>query len=1134
MAIKLQVQEDNVPLRVPFDLGINLRSDGEIIIIEDYDNLEHKPQIEGVTLEGNKTFAELGLVEATETEAGLMSAEDKQVLDNLDSVYQPVSERVTTVDSDSTDSQYPTAKAVYDVVAPIEQSLSEGYDAELASSGFQRGWLSGMNSDYAPIIEDNSNHRYISNTTLYHLVPGDYIEVTSATLEVTVGYYTAPGTALVKILDYTKLPNTTTLPITVEGWYGVSCRKSSSGPAISPSEYNATIRFYYSALTKGKIYAERVPNEDAFPTFDFEVANIVAGENAYVSNGKLTYASSSTRGRSQLLSFPNGYNYLQIIAAPGYAVTLIEVYDLSNYSAKVVEGWTRPPYVIKISHTSLYIAQVAMRNPGNTFVLPGDGIVARIRFYHEPPLKEYFPAYNILKNPQRTTLYECLAAGTIKQPQGMGFGDGKLLVCTPGSSGSNDGKFQLYDVYARKMVKTVNFAGYLYGHMNDVAYRNGKWYIPYYNADGVAQDKCFVFDSTLTNPTEIPLLNEDGNAFACFRFAYDKSADEFYAAAYNDYTFLVYDANLTYKRTLTLSGSTTIAGSTKTWLQGCETDGINLYICNTANDFSVNSVSIFSLSSGEFIGTLNIPITGHELEAVAYDWDTGMWYLMYYDKPTGYRGYKIQRINFYSEPNVFVPNSQANADWNSTEGVSQILNKPTIPAAQVNSDWDANSGVEEILNKPTKTSAFQNDGADGTSTYVEADELAAVATSGNYNDLQNLPTIPAAQVNADWDANSGVAQILNKPTIPAAQVNSDWNAISGVEEILNKPTKTSAFQNDGSDGNAAYLETDETAFRTARIPYGECDNTSTSTAFMATVPGITELKDGVCMLLYNGVVTSASGFTININGLGAKPCYNNMTMGNPVTPTNPTRDTTIFNINYAFLFVYSETLVSGGCWIGYRGYDANTNTIGYQLRTNNSTMKASDKFYRYRLLFTSADGTKWVPANTSTSTNATSARTPNTRAIDPFGEIVWYGTTTAIEANANVTAAQLWQEYYGSYTNIGYSFNNTGSAATMTANQPIYIKCTPQADGSAIIDPTTPYTQTLPTTEDGKIYIYLGRAASATLFEITMNHPVYFYHDGGIRLWNGQTPLPTPPATDGTYKLTCTVLNGTPTYSWEA
>ena len=71
---------------------------------------------------------------------------------------------------------------------------------------------------------------------------------------------------------------------------------------------------------------------------------------------------------------------------------------------------------------------------------------------------------------------------------------------------------------------------------------------------------------------------------------------------------------------------------------------------------------------------------------------------------------------------------------------------------------------------------------------ADMSSLATVATSGNYNDLLNKPTIPAAQVNADWNAVSGVAQILNKPTIPAAQVNSDWDAVSGVAQILNKPT----------------------------------------------------------------------------------------------------------------------------------------------------------------------------------------------------------------------------------------------------------------------------------------------------------------------------------------------------------
>jgi len=101
------------------------------------------------------------------------------------------------------------------------------------------------------------------------------------------------------------------------------------------------------------------------------------------------------------------------------------------------------------------------------------------------------------------------------------------------------------------------------------------------------------------------------------------------------------------------------------------------------------------------------------------------------------------------------------------------------------------------------------------------------------------------------------------------------------------------------------------------IPYGSVDSTSTNTNFTATVDGLTELYDGACVMLHNGVVTSAKGFTVNVNNLGAKKCYSNM--------TNATQETTIFNANYTLMFVYSTTLDdgNGGWWI-YRGYDANT------------------------------------------------------------------------------------------------------------------------------------------------------------------------------------------------------------------
>ena len=58
------------------------------------------------------------------------------------------------------------------------------------------------------------------------------------------------------------------------------------------------------------------------------------------------------------------------------------------------------------------------------------------------------------------------------------------------------------------------------------------------------------------------------------------------------------------------------------------------------------------------------------------------------------------------------------------------------------SDTYTQSEVNSLLSAitiPTKTSDLTNDGSDGTSTYVEASDLATVATSGSYNDLTNKP-----------------------------------------------------------------------------------------------------------------------------------------------------------------------------------------------------------------------------------------------------------------------------------------------------------------------------------------------------------------------------------------------------------
>ena len=426
--------------------------------------------------------------------------------------------------------------------------------------------------------------------------------------------------------------------------------------------------------------------------------------------------------------------------------------------------------------------------------------------------------------------------------------------------------------------------------------------------------------------------------------------------------------------------------------------------------------------------------------------------------------------------------------------VGALPNTTHIPVDPVNADWNATSGLAKILNKP---SLF----------------------SGDYNDLINKPTIPAAYDDTSLSnrvlmlENAGFITTETDPTVPSWAKQStkpsyDYSEINNTPTIPTVPTNVSAFTND-----AGYLTTHQdisgkqdvltagdgiainnNTVRTTGIPFGRCDSTSTATHFTATVPGIDRLEDGVCCMIDNGVVTSASGFTLNVNGLGAKPVYTNLAAA--------TRDTTIFNVAYTMLFVYDETRVEGGCWICYRGYDSNTNTIGYQLRTNSTVRNVSDTARYYKIYFTSADGTKWVPASVNSTNNAIAARPVNQRPIDPFGRIVYTSANSNYAAGANLTATTIWDQYN---LTLGYSFNRTGAALTLTSEASVYLKCAPQTDGSAIMDADTPIVQALPTTNDGKIYIFLGVATSATAIELIPHHPVY-YHDGtGLRIWTGST-----------------------------
>ena len=130
---------------------------------------------------------------------------------------------------------------------------------------------------------------------------------------------------------------------------------------------------------------------------------------------------------------------------------------------------------------------------------------------------------------------------------------------------------------------------------------------------------------------------------------------------------------------------------------------------------------------------------------------------------------------------------------------------------------------------------------------------------------------------------------------------------------------------------AASLSSGGNATVSNGLPYGVVDGTSTRTALTVTIPGITTLYDGLCILVKNNVAQSNTNCTLNVNGLGAKRIHYSTALDTALT--------TQWAATVTALFYYDSSRDSGnGAWVYYYGYDTNTNTIGYQIRTNSMSL----------------------------------------------------------------------------------------------------------------------------------------------------------------------------------------------------
>ena len=510
----------------------------------------------------------------------------------------------------------------------------------------------------------------------------------------------------------------------------------------------------------------------------------------------------------------------------------------------------------------------------------------------------------------------------------------------------------------------------------------------------------------------------------------------------------------------------------------------------------------------ELYGTYAIP-TGWTPYLAELEWEYAHKYEVNAKQDTLVSGTNIKTINNQSllgSGNITIEGGSGGGEANVIETVK--VNGTTLTP-------DSNKAV----NIPLATTS-----ADGLMSFIDKSKVDSIKEvsitqipSGSTSDLGTTIKVGNDKYHIISDISETATQHVTAPSwgvikqLPAYNITSSdittWNNKSdfsgSYNDLSNKPTIPTNY--------AGSPEAGGTANKTASIPYAQVDSTSTATVFTATVDGITELRDGVCCLLKNGIVTSASGFTLNVNNLGAKPCYTNLAAA--------TRESTIFNTTYTMLFVYDSTRGNEGGWICYRGYDSNSDVEGYNIREyQTGSKKLKTTMQRYQLVMTTMDE-MLLPVYNGAYTTATT-KVLTTESFNPFGQIYYYGATDNIAAGGGLAAGKLYvQATYNVYPDLRYSFN-TGS--TLTAGDDIYLVCVPQSDGSVKLH-TSPIAKSLPTTEDGLVYKRLGRAHDTNKIILELDKPCYYYKNGAVRLWtngtfgvkmNGTTNSPTDGVVD--------------------
>lgn len=124
-------------------------------------------------------------------------------------------------------------------------------------------------------------------------------------------------------------------------------------------------------------------------------------------------------------------------------------------------------------------------------------------------------------------------------------------------------------------------------------------------------------------------------------------------------------------------------------------------------------------------------------------------------------------------------------EWREITGIGDMT-KAVFDPTGVNGDAFSMGNMVETTSAKVMTAAERTKLAGIPADADKTPTLATVATTGSYGDLSNKPTIPAAQVQTDWNAASGISSIANKPATFPPSPHTHTPAEVGLGNVANK------------------------------------------------------------------------------------------------------------------------------------------------------------------------------------------------------------------------------------------------------------------------------------------------------------------------------------------------------------